>query len=135
MSILPSANIDLTELVETDNAQRIIRDYKIENGHIKGYVTGLDAVKQACYKAISTERFAFSAYNFNYGIELQDLIGQSKDFVSADLKRRFEECLEGIKGYLSVGEFNIVELNDGLKAEIEIQTEYGNVLLEQEVIT
>ena len=45
-----------------------------ENGRIRGKVDGLEAVKQAVYLVLSTERFAHLIYSWNYGAELDGFI-------------------------------------------------------------
>lgn len=64
-----------------------------ENGRIRGKVDGLEAVKQAVYLALSTERFAYLIYSWNYGAELDGFIGQPKEYVLSEIKRRISDAL------------------------------------------
>ena len=64
-----------------------------ENGRIRGKVDGLEAVKQAVYLVLSTERFAHLIYSWNYGAELDGFIGQPKEYVLSEIKRRISDAL------------------------------------------
>lgn len=35
---------------------------------------GMEAVKQAVYKILQTERYKYVIYDWNYGVELEDLL-------------------------------------------------------------
>ena len=48
----------------------------VEKGDFK-IVTGIEAIKTWVYKAMKTERFRYLIYTWNYGSELEDLIGQN----------------------------------------------------------
>lgn len=63
------------------------------DGRIRGYADGLEAVRQAIYKAIMTERYQYILYSWNYGIELIDLFGEPATYVCPELKRRISEAL------------------------------------------
>lgn len=65
-----------------------------ENKRITGTVTDyLKAVEQAVYLILSTERYDYVMYSWNYGVELKDLFGQIKEFVIPNLIRRIKEAL------------------------------------------
>lgn len=57
-------------------------------------IDGVEAVKQAVFKILNTERFLYPIYSWDYGIELADLFGEPFDYVCAELERRIREALE-----------------------------------------
>ncbi len=69
--------------------------YKMHMGQnlVRGYTDGLEAVKQAIFKTIMTERYQYIMYSWNYGIELSDLFGEPVTYVCPELKRRISEAL------------------------------------------
>ena len=71
------------------------KTYKInlEEKRIIGKVDGLEAVKQAVYKILHTERFSCLIYSWDYGVEFDQLIGKDYEFIVGDLQRRIEEAL------------------------------------------
>lgn len=60
---------------------------------INGYTDDLQAVAQAIYLALSTERYKFIIYSWDYGVELVDLFGKPMPYVMAELPRRIKEAL------------------------------------------
>ena len=60
---------------------------------VRGYTDELEAVRQAIYKMIMTERYQYVMYSWNYGIELIDLFGEPVTYVCSELPRRISEAL------------------------------------------
>jgi len=56
-------------------------------------VDGLEAVEQAVYKILLTERYQYPIYSWNYGIELFDLFGKPMSYVRPEVERRIKEAL------------------------------------------
>lgn len=78
----PSLTFRLDMQMDMHNEPRVI-----------GYVDELDAIRQAIYKILSTERYKYLIYSWNYGIELADLFGKPVDYVCPELERRISEAL------------------------------------------
>ena len=64
-----------------------------ENSVSSDRISGLEAVRQAVYLRLNTERRRYLIYSWNYGIELDDLFGQPLSFVRPELERRIREAL------------------------------------------
>ena len=60
-------------------AQRPSRTYRADfaAGRIDGFTDGREAMEQAIYQILHTERFAWPIYSWNYGAELGRLTGRS----------------------------------------------------------
>lgn len=65
----------------------------IEKGIIRGYTDGKTAIQQAVYKILNTERFINLIYSWNYGSELNGIMGRSKEYVYSELRTRIKEAL------------------------------------------
>lgn len=93
--MIPSNNSDL--LVEDfEYVTEPSKTYKLntENNTISGgYVDGLEALKQAIYKILNTERFDYLIYSWNYGVEIKNLIGEHISYVIPELERVIKEAL------------------------------------------
>lgn len=76
-----------------------------ESGLIRGYVDGIEAMEQAVYKILSTERYRYLIYSWNYGIELEDLFGQPVSYACPELERRIREALIWDGRIEEVGDF------------------------------
>jgi hypothetical protein len=62
-------------------------------GQIIGYIDGRDAVEQAVYKILNTERGENEIYRGQYGVEIDDLFGMPIPYVIPELDRRIKEAL------------------------------------------
>nr|WP_294493098.1 DUF2634 domain-containing protein [uncultured Anaerosporobacter sp.] len=63
------------------------------NNKVVGTVDGIEAVKQAVFLILNTERYENMVYDWDYGFETQDLIGMPIGYIYPELKRRIEEAL------------------------------------------
>ena len=80
-------NIQTVEI--PTNTYRII----IDKDRVSGEADGLEAMRQAVYLILSTERYAYPVYSWNYGVELKDLFGQPTTYVEAVLEYRIRDAL------------------------------------------
>lgn len=76
-----------------------------ETDSITQRIDGLEAVKQAVFKILNTERYLYPVYSWDYGVELADLFGEPYDYVCAELERRIREALECDDRINSVDDF------------------------------
>ncbi|MCD7855998.1 MAG: DUF2634 domain-containing protein [Clostridiales bacterium] len=67
--------------------------YKLDDTRVRGYVDGSEAVKQAVYKILMTERYKYIIYGFNYGVELDKVIGRGKSEAKAMLPEIIRSAL------------------------------------------
>lgn len=107
--------------------------YSVKGSHIAGYADGIEAVKQAVDKILSTERFAYPVYSFFYGIELKKLIGKEQPYVRAELKRMVAEALlqdDRIKG---TEDFDLSFEGDICRCSFSVHSIYGNITANMEV--
>ena len=124
-----SIDVELTseEIIETS------RTYKITGNRIQGYTDGLEALKQAIYKMLNTERYEYPIYSFSYGIELENLLGKDPVYVQIELKRRIRECLLRDDRITEVGNFKFEVNGDEIKCTFDVHSIYGNFTASREV--
>ena len=124
-----SIDVELTteETIETS------RTYKITGNRIQGYTDGLEALKQAIYKMLNTERYEYPIYSFNYGIELENLIGKDPVYVQIELKRRIRECLLRDDRITEVDNFKFEVNGDEIKCTFDVHSIFGNFTASREV--
>ncbi len=110
------------------------RTYKLHfesDDRVVGYTDGLDAIRQAVYKILQTERYEYIIYSWNYGIELSDLYGELIPFVYAELERRIREALMQDDRILSVEGFAFTNQKTEDKTEVRttftVVSEYGEI--------
>lgn len=124
-----------TLIREDSSIAKETRTYKLDYVHnrIAGMTDGLDAVVQACYKILNTERYAFPIYSDQYGVELLDLIGKDKAYVKAVLPTRITDALIYEERIIDVKDFVFTELSDGFDVTFKVVSIYGEVILERSV--
>ena len=105
------------------------KDYKMDISHnvINGNVDELEAVKQAVFKILNTERYQYPVYSWDYGIELNDLFGEPADYVCAELERRVREALTADDRIDSVDNFKFdVSKKKTVSASFSVHSIYGS---------
>ena len=122
------------QLLADDVVEIPSKTYKVVNGRVVGYADGLEAVRQAVEKVLSTERFAYLIYSEDYGSETTDLIGEQMDLAKSEIERLVTEAVEDDDRVLGVENFEILnETKDSLAIYFEVQTVFGSLNLEQGV--
>jgi len=129
--VIPQSNIDVE--LSLDESIETSRTYKMAGDRIQGYIDGLDALKQAIYKVLNTERYEYPIYSFNYGIELENLIGKDPVYVQIELKRRIRECLLRDDRITEVDNFKFEFNEDQLKCTFDVHSIFGNLTISREV--
>lgn len=124
-----SINIELSpeESIETS------RTYKISGNKIQGFTDELEALKQAIYKVLNTERYEYPIYSFNYGIELENLLGKDRMYVQIELKRRIRECLLRDDRVTEVDNFRFEVAGDTIQCTFDVHSIFGNLTASREV--
>ena len=76
-------------------AQRPSRTYRADfaAGRIDGFTDGREAMEQAIYQILHTERFAWPIYSWKYGAELGRLPGRSVRVAQGERPRLLREAL------------------------------------------
>lgn len=105
----------------------------IENGRISGYTDGLEAVRQAVYKALNTERFIYAAYSDNYGAELRDKFGARISYALPEIKRCISEALTWDSRIDSVDGFEFKVQGNEVHVSFTVHSIYGDLEEETEV--
>ena len=129
--MIPQSNIDVE--LSLDESIETSRTYKMIGDRIQGYTDGLDALKQAIYKVLNTERYEYPIYSFNYGIELENLIGKDPVYVQIELKRRIRECLLRDDRITEVDNFKFEVNGDEIKCTFDVHSIYGDLTVSREV--
>lgn len=103
--------------------------FKLKDGKFV-IVEKLDALKIWVKKALLTPRFRYLAYSWDYGHELENLVGSrsiTSDMVNSETKRYVEEAIK-INSYIeSIKSFTATLSDSVLKLDFTIITIYGEV--------
>lgn len=134
MQFLPQTGDDIN-LMEFAIEEQPSRTYKldIDRGRIRGMTDEADAMLQAVYLILSVERYQYPIYSFNYGVELVDLIGQPKDYVMSEVKRRITEALTQDDRINSVDGWEFESTKKALVVTFTVHSIYGDIETKKEV--
>lgn len=115
--------------------QKPSRTWKLdwEKGTVDGMTDGIEAVKQAVYLMLRTERFQHEIYSFNYGSELESLIGKDPLLVQSEVNRMIKEALQQDDRIRDVQNVEVTIFGDSLLVKFDVVTIFGTFQDEQEV--
>ncbi|KNF10052.1 protein of unknown function DUF2634 [Gottschalkia purinilytica] len=90
---------------------------------------GNKALEVWIYKALKTERYRYLAYSWDYGHELESIIGStfSRKAKESEVKRYVEEALTVNPYIKEISEFRVEFDKDNLYLEFVVKTVYGEV--------
>lgn len=132
--MIPSSTAFLEKDFEIEEQPTHTYKMHIASERVRGYTDELEAIKQAIYKILNTERYQYAMYSYNYGVELLDLYGEPVSYVCPELERRITEALIWDDRIQSVDNF---EFNISKKGEIFVtftaHTLFGDVAAEKVV--
>ena len=110
------------------------KTYKVINGRVAGYLDGLEAVRQAVEKILSTDRFGWEIYSDDYGSEVNTLVGEDFDLVNSELERIITEALTADERILEIQNFNLKQTSTtSVLATFDVATVFGEIKVEEEV--
>jgi hypothetical protein len=123
-------SIDIQNIEPIEQPSRTWR-LDFERGRVTGMIDGLDAVRQAVFKILQTERFRYLIYDADYGVELASLVGRDPVFVQSELRRRITEALTQDDRIDSVTDFQIDISGDTATVRLTVVSTFGS--FQQEV--
>lgn len=129
----PTVNDDLTVDFEVVSQPSLTYKMNFEDETIVKTTDDLEAIKQAAYKILNTERYQYLIYSWNYGIELQDLFGMPLPYVYPELKRRITESLTWDDRIEDVTDFSFSHKRGEVSATFTVHTLAGNFEAEKGV--
>lgn len=100
---------------------------------ISGYIDDKDAIIQAIYLILQTERYESMIYNWYYGVEFDGLIGKQRDYVTSELQRVIREALTEDDRIIEVSDFEITYTEDSALIVFLVETNIGDITVEWEV--
>lgn len=105
-------------------------DFKLKDGEMY-LVEGIEAVKIWIWKLFMTSRYRCLIFNWDYGNELEELIGQgyTQGYLNSEAERYIREAIDyNLKDYVTDVKNVVVTFNEGtLTIEFTAVTPYGEV--------
>ena len=131
--MIPVINDGLAEELDIESAATHTYKWNYDDKKVGDYRDDLEAMKQACYKIVYTERYRHVIYSWNYGIELEDLFGKPLTYVYPELKRRITEALTADDRVDAVDSFSFTHKRGEVTASFRVITQFGEFEMERSV--
>lgn len=132
--MIPSTVGFLNQDFEIEEQPSKIYKMDLKDISIRGFCDEKEAMKQAIFRILNTERYQYIIYSWNYGIETMDLYGEPTTWVVPELERRITEALSVDSRISSVTDF---EHDTSVKGVIHttfiVHTVYGDIEAEKGV--
>lgn len=131
--MIPAGGSILNAPVEEQQQPSLTWKLDLENKRITQMIDGLEAVKQAVFVILETERFQYLIYSFDFGSELQGLIGKSPLFVQSEIRRLIKEALLQDDRISDVQNITFQTQGDSMLVEFTVVSVFGNFTMTKEV--
>ena len=138
--MLPTDNIDYdiedVSIINFDVRQEPSKTFKlnIEKNRVDGICDDVEALKQTIFLILNTERYEHLIYSRNYGVELNDLIGEPISYVIPELERRITEALIQDDRIENIDNFEFQNIKGKVQCRFSVHTKYGNIKAEKVVM-
>lgn len=131
--MIPTGGSITTASVEEQQQPSLTWKLDFEKKCITQMIDGLEAVKQAVFVILETQRFEYLIYSFNFGSELQGIIGKSPLFVQSEIRRLIREALLQDDRITDVRDIMIQINGESMLVEFTIVSVFGNFTMTREV--
>ena len=115
-----------------EKEEKPYKEYEIDfsTGQLTGRVVeGIEALKTWMFLALHTDRYFYEQYSWDYGSEIETLIGQSADeeYIALEVERMIEECLLQNEHIYGVENASVNIVNEIITASFTVETDFGEV--------
>ena len=126
--MIPSTVGFLAQDFEIEEQPSLTYKMDLNGDSVRGFVDEQEAMKQAIFRILNTERYQFIIYPWYYGIETIDLYGEPVTYVCPELERRITEALLIDTRIISVTDFEFdLEVKGVVHAMFTVNTIYGKI--------
>ena len=126
--MIPSTVGFLAQDFEIEEQPSLTYKMDLNGDSVRGFVDEQEAMKQAIFRILNTERYQFIIYPWYYGIETIDLYGEPVTYVCPELERRITEALLIDTRIISVTDFEFdLEVKGVIHTMFTVNTIYGEI--------
>ena len=126
--MIPSTVGFLAQDFEIEEQPSLTYKMDLNGDSVRGFVDEQEAMKQAIFRILNTERYQFIIYPWYYGIETIDLYGEPVTYVCPELERRITEALLIDTRIISVTDFEFdLEVKGVVHAMFTLNTIDGEI--------
>lgn len=131
MNLFPFLLNDATEVSQPVTTYKEY-EFDFHTGKLTGKILeDKDAIKMWIYKALLIQRYIYPIYSWDYGQDLEELIGQGYevDYIKSEVERRIQDCLMVNERITGCHSFEIDLINDTLPITFTADTTFGEVAI------
>lgn len=126
--MIPSTVGFLAQDFEIEEQPSLTYKMDLNGDSVRGFVDEQEAMEQAIFRILNTERYQFIIYPWYYGIETIDLYGEPVTYVCPELERRITEALLIDTRIISVTDFEFdLEVKGVVHTMFTVNTIYGEI--------
>lgn len=134
----------LIELLPNTNNVEVLSDFSLEaetsntykinqqKNNINGFIDDIEAVKQSVYLILNIERYKYLIYDWDYGFEIVDLIGQDINIIQVEIQRRICDALRQDDRIKDINDFSFETQKNKLIVYFTIETIFGSYQMQNE---
>ena len=100
---------------------------------ITGTIDQIQAVEQAVFLILTTERYQWLIFSWDYGVELQNLIGKDPEYCIPEIERRIREALLQDDRITAVQDFQFEINKKQVLATFTVVSIFGEINVEKVV--
>lgn len=127
------------------NDQALINDFDIKEqtsntyklvylkDRLKGFTDEIEALKQTIYFILNTERYDYLIYDWNYGFQIKDLIGQNPNDILQTIQSRISDALIQDTRITEVSNFSFDIIKNKVKTTFTVKSIFGDLQLETNI--
>lgn len=119
-------NTEYNNTTKTSNTYKMNREALV----IKSLINNKEAIAQAVYKILMTEKDTYIIYDSNYGIKFKDLYGKDTTYVVSILKLRIEDALKNDDRIRGIKNFSAVANKHNISVEFTVESVFGDIEIE-----
>ena len=129
--MIPNNNLNKIEIFA--NEKSIDRTFLInENQTVYGFIEGKRALRQWVRAALSTERYKYEIFSWNFGLEIEDLYGLEPSYVMSELKARIIDALMPDDRIEDVCDFDFTIFGKRILLKFLVKSVYDNEYFEKD---
>lgn len=126
--MIPSTVGFLDQDFEIEEQPSLTYKMDLNGDSVRGFVDEVEAMKQAIFRILNTERYQYIIYPWYYGIETLDLYGEPITYVCPELERRITEALLIDTRIIDVTDFEFdLAVKGVVQATFTVNTIYGAI--------
>ena len=95
---------------------------------VVGMDSGLESVRQAVEIILNVERYRWQIYSNNFGVEFDELIGESEDYIRSEFPRMVTDALRQDNRVTDIDNFVFLRTgSDSMTVSFSVHCVYGEI--------